>query len=236
MKNYIILNGINSKSITGLCIDELPPITKAQVRNSVEEIDGRDGDIITKLGYGAYDKTVTVGLYGNYNVDDVISFFNSDGIVTFSNESDKYYNYQILNQINFEKLLRFKTASVTFHCQPFKYSLTDSTESYEINGDEAIEIYNNGNIYSKPKITIYGSGDIFVYLNDIQMFKIELGNEEYITIDIAEMEAYKDNLNMLKNRLITGNYDNFVLNPGENTLHFSGNVTKVDISNYSRWL
>lgn len=95
-------------------------------------------------------------------------------------------------------------------------------------------INNIGNVVSKPTMTIYGSSDISVYLNNIQIFNIALGDEEYITINVDNMEAYKDDV--LKNRLVTGNYDNFVLNPGENTLYFSGDVTKVEISNYSRWL
>lgn len=123
--NYVILNGVKSNTVKGLLIQSLPPISKPLMRTEVEEIDGRDGDIITKLGYSAYDKEMSIGLYGDYNVDDVIAFFDSSGTVTFSNEPDKYYNYQILDQIDFERLIRFKTATVTFHVQPFKYSAVD---------------------------------------------------------------------------------------------------------------
>ena len=125
MTNYIILNGTNSNTINGLLIQELSPISKPAIRTEVEEIDGRDGDIVTKLGYSAYDKDISIGLYGNFDINEVISFFNSEGVVIFSNEPDKYYNYQIINQIDFERLLRFRTANVTMHCQPFKYSATE---------------------------------------------------------------------------------------------------------------
>ena len=127
---YIILNGIKSNAINGLLIRSLPPITKPKIRTQIEEIDGRDGDIVTPLGYSAYDKSFDIGLYGEYDIDEVIAFFDSQGTVTFSNEDDKYYNYQIINQIDFEKLLRFKTATVTMHVQPFKYSLVDKKKSF----------------------------------------------------------------------------------------------------------
>ena len=126
MINYVIINGVNSNTKNGLGINELPPITKPSMRTQTEEIDGRDGDIITKLGYSAYDKTITIGLFGTgYDVNDIISFFTSEGTITFSNEPDKYYKFTMLEQIDVESLLRFKTASITFHCQPFKYPLTE---------------------------------------------------------------------------------------------------------------
>ena len=51
MRNYIILNGKKSTDINGLLIQSLPPISKPKIRTQIEEIDGRDGDIVTKLGY-----------------------------------------------------------------------------------------------------------------------------------------------------------------------------------------
>lgn len=127
MINYIELNGTKSTDVKGLMIQSLPPITKPKVRTSKEEIDGRDGDIVTKLGYAAYDKEVSIGLHGDFDIDDAISFFNSEGEVVFGNERDKYYRYQILDQIDFERLVRFRTAKVKMHVQPFKYDAVDRT-------------------------------------------------------------------------------------------------------------
>ena len=117
--NYIILNGVKNTYIQGLMIQALPSISKPQIRTKIETIDGRDGDLVTKLGYAAYDKQLLIGLYGNYNIDEVIEYFNSEGTVTFSNEEDKYYKYQILESIDFERLIRFRQATVTLHGQPF---------------------------------------------------------------------------------------------------------------------
>lgn len=127
MINYIELNGEKSTNIKGLIIQSLPPISKPKVRTSIEEIDGRDGDIVTRLGYAAYDKEVSVGLHGDFDIDDAIAFFDSDGEVVFGNEPDKYYRYQILDQIDFERLVRFRTAKVKMHVQPFKYDAVDRT-------------------------------------------------------------------------------------------------------------
>lgn len=364
MQNYIILNGQISTNIPGLLIQELPPISKPLIRTEVEEIDGRDGDIVTKLGYSAYNKELTIGLYSNFDINEVIQYFNNEGTVTFSNEPDKYYNYQILDQIDFERLLRFRTATVNMHVQPFKYSLEDNEKTFTINnnlfnfntysgtsnnltltasegvititgtatkatefympitggtlteGDytlkatangtgvstssirligsvpsnadsfggnyvtlqngntvtltdslaatktfnylwfyinpgtamdytltvevtndnptNSISIRNAGNIYSKPTITIYGGGTIELYLNELAIFSIDLGSFDYITIDTNLMEAYNDT--QLLNRYISGDYDNFQLNVGLNNISWTGDITEIQINNYSRWI
>ena len=355
--NYVILNGVKSDTIKGLLISSLPPISKPLMRTEVEEIDGRDGDVITKLGYAAYDKEVVIGLYGDYDVDDCIRFFDSQGTVVFSNELDKFYNYQIIEQIDFERLIRFRTATVTFHVQPFKYSAVDNefdvnvqkisiqnhTETkngitldasngvVSVSGTGYAEFYlpidqitldageytlgldadgtnvnacsvrliddiptndesfgggfatladnetvtltdiltgqksykylwiyvsltvdftltaslyndnvssftiiNRGNTVSKPKITVYGSGTVDLGINGSQIFTIDLGENQYITIDAAQMNAYQGGIFM--NRHVIGNYDNMVLQIGSNTISWTGNVQKIVVENYSRWI
>jgi phage-related protein len=232
--SYIILNGVKSTSIEGLMIQALPSISKPQIRTTIETIDGRDGDLVTKLGYAAYDKQLLIGLYGKYNIDDIIEYFNSEGTVTFSNEDEKYYKYQILEAIDFERLIRFRQATVTLHVQPFKYSLSEGDTEYSLKNDTEILVNNSGNIFSKPVITLYGSNTCGVYLNGSQVFSIEFGTNDNITIDTEALEAYSGST--LKNRIVTGNYDNFYLPVGANTIKFTGSVTRCFIKNYSRWI
>lgn len=237
MRNYIILNGVNSNTLTGLLISKLPPITKPKQRTQTEEIDGRDGDIVTTLGYGAYDKSIDIGLYGDFDIEDIMTYFNSKGTVTFSNEEDKYYNYQIVDQIDFDRLIRFRTAKVKMHVQPFKYSSVEGTRTYNITSEEEITINNSGNYVSKPVISITGSGTINLSVNGYEVLVIELGEDATtITIDTANMEAYNQNTSELMNRSVTGDYDNLYLNSGSNTISWTGTITQIQITNYSRWL
>lgn len=359
--SYVILNGIKSTTIKGLLIQSLPPISKPLIRTSVEEIDGRDGDIVTKLGYSAYDKQMSIGLFGDYDVDEVIQFFDSEGTVIFSNEPDKFYNYQIINQIDFERLVRFKTATVTFHVQPFKFSSVDDDFSFSTNelnvrpyssskngvtisagngvislqgtastatefyvpinamtldageytlqalGDgtgenvcsirvigsvptdadsfggtylplsdsgqaslsavlsasktynyvwfyitsgtamdftlnveminkdlDSCKVVNRGNTTSRPKLTIYGYGTINLSINGAELFIIDLGESEYITLDGQEMNAYQGNI--LMNRSVAGDYSNLVFNIGTNTISWVGSVNQIEVENVSRWI
>lgn len=367
--SWICLNGTMSTTVQGLLIQTLPPISKPLMRTMIEEIDGRDGDIVTKLGYSAYDKELTIGLYGNYDIDEVISFFNSEGEVIFSNEPDKFYRYQILDQIDFEHLLRFKTATVVFHVQPFKYSAVD--DAYKITTDvlnihryscepgeqydlpitvsaegNAVDVFcnetittansykipidsitldgsytftgsvthaadiptvmseirlitdnpvdaesfgggkhdigifstfsdtetvsdmtfnylwvnlttimqdqhyefhvwdesapkysdviNRGNIYAKPRLTIYGSGDITLSIDGVKIFDIALGSGKYITIDAETMNAYKGDA--LKNRLVSGDYNKLRFPVGKSRLSWTGTVREILVENGARWI
>lgn len=187
---YIILNGTDSRSISGLLISSLPPISKPQVRTQIETVDGRDGDIVTPLGFSAYDKVINIGLTYNYDVDEIIEFFNSEGIVTFSNEPDKYYRYAIYEQIDFEKLIKFKTAEVTLHVQPFKFSTTEEPELFDVVSGQAIAVTNEGNTDSRPNLTIIGSGDIDVSLNGSQILSLALEESQAVIIDTEDMNAY----------------------------------------------
>lgn len=230
----ITLNGVSSTTIQGLLIQELPPISKPKIRTLVEEVDGRDGDIITKLGYSAYDKKIKIGLTRNYDVNAVIKYFDSEGTVVFSNEPDKYYNYQILNQIDFEKLLRFKEAEVVFHVQPFKYDANEVIEDISGNPVTSISINNLGNTISRPILSIFGSGTVTVSLNGDEIFVINMSNINDITINTDEMNAFSNG--NFANRMVQGDYSAFILDSGQNSIVFTGLVTRVTVSNFSRWI
>lgn len=237
---YIILNGKSSDDLQGILISSLPPISKPKRRIEKEEIDGRDGDIITDLGYSAYDKTVEIGLKGNYDINEIIKYFDSEGTVTFSNEPDKYYRYKIVEQIDFEKLIRFKIAKVVFHIQPYKYNKNETTKVLNITTETETSVTNLGNTTSRPIITFHGTGAINVTLNGRQLLVVNLNEHDegedpdFITIDFEKMEAY--NGDILRNRHVVGDYDNFNLAIGANTIEWTSGLTKIEISQISRWI
>lgn len=237
VRPYIVLNGVNSRSIKGVLISELAPISKPAQRVQQETIDGRDGDIVTPLGYSAYDKVIKIGLTYEYDIDEIIEFFNTSGKVVFSNEPDKYYFYAIYNQIDFERLIRFKTAEVTLHVQPFKYSDNENAQTFNLSGATEVNIRNNGNYYSRPTLTLTATGDVNLYINGIQLLTIDFGTtSRTIIIDSEAMNAYDETKTQFLNRLVSGDYDNIRLKVGNNSITFTGAVSKIVINNYSRWI
>ena len=229
--NYIIWKGINSNSINGLMICELPPITKPQMRYKETEVDGVDGSLVEQLGYSSYTKEIEIGLYGNYDIDEIIDYFSGSGQLIMSNEEDKYYNASILAQIDYKRLIRFRTAKVKFLVQPYKYDANETALSVDVSGTSAT-IVNSGNAIAKPIITLKGSGTIAVKKDDITIFEYTFDDDGAVTIDSEKQDAY--NGIVLKNRNMNGDF--LGLKQGANVISWTGTLTEFTISKYGRWL
>jgi phage-related protein len=229
----IIWKNIDSETIPGLIITNIPPITKPKMKTSITKIDGRDGDIIEELGYESYTKSIGIGLARNYDIDRVMKYFTGVGELIISDESDKVYKAQIIEKIDYERLIRFKTAVVKFYTQPYKYLKDEKSIILDIKNETSLKITNVGLEKSKPIITLEGTGTIEISLNGFNLFKYVFPeNETKVVIDSLEEEAYLDNV--LKNRNMLGTFPIFEV--GENIISWSGNLTKISIEPKSRWL
>lgn len=229
--SYVIWNDKKSSDVPGLIICDLPPISKPQIKTEIIEIDGTDGDFVQNLGYKSYTKTISIGLTRNYDIDEVIKYFSGSGILTLSNESDKYYYAQIIDSIDFNKLINFKTASIKFHVQPYKYKLNESNVELNITSEDELIVNNQGLETSNPIITLYGSGLVELSINDVKTLSVNI-DSEFIVIDSMNQEAYKNT--SLKNRNMIGEFPKLL--PGNNKITWNGTLTKIIVNPKSRWL
>lgn len=235
MRPYLIINGVNSMDVKGLLIQSLPPIVAPKMRTKSEEISGRDGDIVTALGYKAYDKSIKIGLYGDYNVDEIIKYFSQSGEVIFSNERDKYYNFACYESISLDRLLRFKTGTIKLHVQPYKYDVYEKIIDWDNDNDKGLllTLNNKGNTTSRPVYEVTGSGTLMFRLNGKQIL-VANANPKVI-LDTTTYNAKNGN-GVYINRQVTGDVKKLCLPPGESILNIRGNVDNVKIKNVSRWL
>lgn len=230
--NYIIWNGEDSRDISGLIICELPPISKPNMRVKETVIDGVDGSIIEEMGYESYDKSITVGLKIGADVDRIIEFFTGNGEIVFSNESDKYYIARIIRGVDYQRLLRYRTATVTFRVQPFKYNRVELVREATAERTNMI-IENLGNHTSKPIITITGVGTVELSLNGTIICRYAFPEgENSVILDSEKQDAYWNGI--LKNRNMIGDFP--VLTKGINELSWSREVNSIKVTKYSRWL
>lgn len=231
---WVLINDMPSYGVEGLIITSLPPITKPKMRFASEEIDGRDGDIITTLGYQAYDKTLSIGLHGGFDIDKVVEFFATSGTITFSSEPDKVYRFQQLESIDFERLVRYRTADVKLHVQPYKTGKLQRPKTFT-SADAHAVVTNAGNVVAAPKLTIKATGSIGLYLDGSQIVSVNNTGEYTLVIDVAALEASTPE-GVLMNRRITGDYARLMLSPGKHSVKWSGTVSSLTIEDYSRWI
>lgn len=229
----ITWKGTASTALAGLMISELPPVSKPEMRVDRTEIDGRDGDIVDELGYAAYKKTVRIGLTTGYDIDAIAKYFTGSGQLVLSNEDDKYYNARITSQIDFVKLLRFKTADVEFEVQPYKYKLTESDVDLTITSETSVSVTNAGLEASKPLMRLEGSGTVEIEVGGQSVFSIDIdAGDGYVLVDSETMDAYVTGA--LRNNNMTGDFPE--LQPGANTVGWTGTLTRIVVTPRSRWL
>lgn len=236
--NYVIWNNKDSRDIKGLLISELPPITRPKMRVKETVIDGVDGSIIEEVGYESYDKPMVIGLKIGADIDAISEFFSGSGEVVFSNEPDKYYKATISNRIDFQRLLRYRVAQVTFRVQPFKYNRVEVPRE-ALNDRYNLIVENIGNHTARPIITLTGSGTVNLFANGTWILEYTFPeNEDTVVIDCEKQDAYKDHPNNLKNRYMDGEF--LVLEKGSTNLTWGigeiGDLQSIRIEKYSRWL
>ena len=230
--NYIIWNDKDSREIKGLLISELPPITKPRIRTKETVIEGVDGSIIEELGYESYDKSIAIGLKIGADVDEVTEYFTGNGEVIFSNEPNKYYRASIINGIDYARLSRYRIAKVTFRVQPFKFE-NDEVEIYNNGNSQEMIVTNIGNYFSKPLITIKGTGTVVLSVNGTAICRYTFPDgEDTVILDSDKQDAYMGDA--LKNRNMVGDFP--ILAKDTNVISWSGTVERISIKRYSRWL
>lgn len=227
---HVIINGVSSETLQGVQILSLPPITKPRMRTSIALIDGRPGDIITDLGYEAYNRKIHILLHHTFNIDAITAFFNQSGTIVFSNEPNRIYKFETIDAINYERAVQFKTADVTFHVQPYKTAYPAESQTITTTSGTVV---NQGNTLSAPRLTVTGSGTVTINLDGSTIFTITMPSGGTITIDSESLDAYAGN--NLANRSVNGNYESLRLTPGSHTIQRTGG-TRMVVENASRWI
>lgn len=229
----LIFKGVDSDTIGGLLISEQPTITRPARRATATEVAGRDGDVVDYLGYDTYDKHAEIGLHGAYDIDEIINFFSGEGWVTFGNEPTKKYWGRIVKGIDFERLVRFRKAKVSWTVQPYKKLVTEANVT---GSTSPLEVENLGYEDSLPTIIIEADEDEVVELdiNGITVLSVTMPAEGTITIDGETKNCFNSNAD--KNQFVTMAGDFPTLPSGENEVSWSGTVTSVTVIPNSRWL
>lgn len=218
----ITLNGITSDSL-GITVDgySFKPIAKRRVES--QHIPGRNGDLLIDEGvYDNYTQSYTIYWLPSTSLASISQWLNQSGYVKLiDSDLPEYYRMaQVSGPINPTNHRDCYTeASVSFNCKP-QWFLVSGDVTKTLNA--ATNIVNPTTEYSRPLIVVYGTGDGVLKVNGENITLTSINTS--ITLDSELMEASV-------NSKMSGNFP--TLKPGNNSIDWSGGITKVDIT--PRW-
>lgn len=215
----------------GVLIYGAPQRTKPERRVERITIPGRNGELTQDEDtYEPYTISMQCSTRGSDRLDEIVAWLNGAGNLILSTEPDKVYQASIYNKIAISDVIYlYNSFLIQFRVHPFKYSVNAYGDTLELT--TATKVRNSGSIYSEPIITVYGSGDITLTINekDFPLYSVN----ESITIDSEMMEVFKGNTNQNSKY---GAVEFPRLEVGENEISWTGNVEKVEIYPKWRWL
>lgn len=225
---YFIFNNKKNTDL-GIQVVKRPNIPIPERNIELKSLKGRDGSLTRD--YKTYnDIKISVSLNFISGENDFINkgaeiadwLYNiTDNKLIFSDNDKFYYKVKKIECKDIERSLKvIGKFRVTFVCDPYKYYLENNdieiTNSTEVNSPMLV-------VDSEPIISISGSGNINLIINDK---RIVLENvEENLIINSSILECYKEKENL--NYKMSGEFP--ILKNGENTINIEGNIKSIKI-------
>lgn len=239
---YFTYNG-RSSSDFGLHIEKKDVFSAPEYDAEFISIPGRSGDIINPNRRFANIKVTYTVFLARKNTAALASvlrdikgwlYSEPDRYHEITDSYDaEYFRYGVISgSLDIEEQLnKVGSFTVTFNCNPFKYSYEGQQTIAE--GNPRLTVTNPTTFDSRPYIKIYGSGTVrLMIMPDGQGTTTWVISDvdEYIEIDSELMNCFKDTV--LKNDTVKG--AGFpVLKPGVCTINCTGDVTRIEI--IPRW-
>lgn len=226
----------NSFRDFGIIVSKRPIISSPKRRVTYIDIPGRSSSVrYDERTYEDITILIECSIKDKENLAEKIDgikgwLFNAgESDLIFSFQEDRKYIAQVVNAVDFTQVFKYASRfPIVFNCRPFKYAITNNLTSITQSG----EVINNpGSLESTPIISVYGSGDITININGREVKLFGVANKIILNSEI--MECYDDALNNLNTKM-AGEFP--ILDTGENTLSYTGNVTKLEVLPNWRWL
>lgn len=210
-------------STKGIVVEKIPTITKGKKRVDTYEVEGRNGLLMVDKGtYDSFICSLSCHFNEIHDIDEIKSFLDGYGKLTIDGE--KEYEAIINNQIDFEEVDRsgFRKFPLQFLCNPIAHDIQSTL--VEITEPTSLTINQTANTY--PIITIEGTGDVVVYINNKAFNLYDLNSEYTYTLDCNAKEIVDQLGRNCSNQM---RYDFPYLKPGENTISYTGTITSFEI-------
>ena len=209
-------------------MERCPEKISPKRRDETFTIPGRHGNLTTTDGaFESYIRSTEFIVKDKKKIDEICAHFKGSGWLIFSSEPDRKYKARVANQIEFSHIIKsLKRFIVEFEVQPFGYDVFEQT----LVKTAPFSLFNIGTVDSEPIITIFGTGNIRLYVNNQSISLKEIAGS--ITIDSEMQNAYNGAASM--NNKMSGEFP--ILSLGENHITWLGNVTKLEIQPNWRYI
>ena len=233
MAYAFIWNGVSSAAM-GIRLRTMTDIVRPEERVEHVKVPGRSGELTQLEGedvFNGYIQPVHISVVGHDKVRAVEKWLSGGGTVSFPAQPEYQQNARVMGAVVLRKIshnLDVWEGEVQFYCEPLKAAVT-TEQDIEVTTSGAT-VTNPGDVDAKPRIEITGSGDITIQMG---------GNALVLTGVTTGMVIDSDTEWVLKNGVpqqgvYTGKFP--VLKPGDNTVAFTGSVTKLTITPRWRYL
>ena len=232
MKYSFTWKGV-SCTTKGIRLQEMPQIIRPEERIEHVTIPGRAGEVTLTEGddiYNSYIQSIPLIVDSAADVAAAEQWLRGSGYLTLSSQSNRKQMARVINSVEFKKHSRNSSwweATVQFYCEPLKESTSSSTVDVTSSGTT---VNNPGDVISRPLITVAGSGNVTVTIG---------GKTISITGLVSGWKIDSDLQWVLdgttpKQGVYTGSFP--VFNPGNNTVAWTGSITKLTIDGRWRYL
>lgn len=241
--NWINFKNLDSRDF-GLYVRRKTAYDKAERDITFVSVPGRSGDLIIdnkkfkniQIEYdlslfSTQHEELTENENFFYSFEDVCRWLTEDGkyYKLYSSYDTLYYRLACLTKgITMDDQDHWSVGKfgIKFNCKPYRYRI-DGDEKQTITAKNTV-LYNPEMYDSLPYIKIYGNGDIYLHIGGGQYNFLNVTG--FVECDSDSMNVYKQMVN--KNNDYQAN--SFpILSPGNNTISWYGNVSKIEIT--PRW-
>lgn len=165
--------------------------------------------------------------------DSVYNWLSGTDKLTFSNDSDKYYNAICNAGIVPERISRrLRKLPVQFTLMPFRHAIDNDFEEITLDANRNAWLTYHGTYPAPPVIRLYGNGTLGIFIAGSGNVKVYDVNG-WCEIDVARRKVFdKDGHVILENT--EGDFTEFRIANGTQ-IKCDATVTKVEIKKNTRW-
>ena len=227
----VIINNQNTKNL-GFALKGRPNVPSANKRYESTEVEGRDGSLTRFLGYEDLKFSLNFNVLFQSDIKqklrEIKGMLAVSKTLSFDDSPNFFYKIKQAQISETESVIKASGVfNVDFVAEPFEYEKSTLT-AYTT---KPISLNNKTTTTALPVIKVTGTGTVVLSVNGVGITLSGLTSS--ITLDSELQEAYTG-LTTNMNSSMNGEFP--ILRTGNNTITWTGMVTKVEIDPRWRWL